>query len=386
MSNSEFYSATHRIAIVGNQAFTLIRFRGLLIKRLIADGHSVYAFMPDGTAEDYETVRGLGAEPVAFELDRTGLNPFRDLRTVIGLRREFRRRDISLVLCYFIKPVIYGLWAARLSGVKRRFALIEGAGTAFAEEEGRALKRRALKNIVIRLYRSALRHAHRVFFLNQDDLGLFENSGMISPGQAKVLPGIGIDLDEFAVAASPPGPITFVMLTRLLGQKGVREYASAARIVKQRYPNTRFVLLGGLESNPDGIGEAEARSWVDEGCLEWPGRVNDVQAWLASAHAFVLPSYREGFPRSTMEAMAVGRAIITTDVVGCRETVITGENGLMVAPRDVNALAGAMRQMIETPEVMVRMGAASRKIAEERFDVKKINQMFLEGMGLARSE
>lgn len=158
MSSSKCPPVTQCIGIVGNQAFTLIRFRGPLIKERVAHGHSVYAFMPDGTAEDYEAVRTLGAEPVAFALDRTGLNPLRDLQTVLSLRREFRRCNINVVLCYFIKPVIYGLWAARLSGVKRRFALIEGAGTAFAEDEGASLKQRALKNIVVRLYSSALRH------------------------------------------------------------------------------------------------------------------------------------------------------------------------------------------------------------------------------------
>lgn len=386
MIDIKLNSTKRRIAIVGNQAFTLIRFRGSLIRMLVAHGYSVYAFMPDATSDDHKMLRQLGAKPVAFELDRTGLNPFRDLRTVGSLIQGFRRYEINLVLCYFIKPVIYGLWAARLCGVARRFALIEGAGTALSNDQGASVKKRALRNIVIRLYRSALRSAHKVFFLNQDDEQLFQSTGMVSSDQCEIVPGIGIDLQDYEVAALPAEPVTFVMLTRLLGQKGVREYAAAARMVKQRYPKIRFVLLGGLESNPDGIYEDEVQSWVDEGFLEWPGRVNDVRAWLASAHVFVLPSYREGLPRSTMEAMAVGRAIITTDSVGCRETVEPGQNGLMIPPRDADALAAAITQMIEHPERMANMGVASRKIAEERFDVRKINQLFLEGMGLAKSE
>jgi len=372
-----------RIAIVGNQAFTLIRFRGPLIEALVARGYTVFALMPEATESELAAVRALGAEPRCFSLDRTGLNPLRDFVTLVSLTRVLRRLRVDLVFCYFIKPVIYGLWAARLAGVSRRFALIEGAGFAFAEEAVMSRKAGALRKSVTLLYRSALRHAHGVFFLNADDAKLFSDSGAVDSSRSIVIPGIGIDLDEYRASGLPHGQTTFIMLTRLLSQKGVREYASAAREVKKKHPNTRFVLLGGLETSPDGICRTEVRGWVADNVLEWPGRVDDVQAWLQLCHVFVLPSYyREGLPRSTLEAMAVGRAIITTDSVGCRDTVQDGENGFLVPARDVTALVYAMQCLIEQPETVARMGRASRGIAEEKFDVHSINAMFLRAMGL----
>jgi len=340
--------------------------------------------MPDASEADREAIRALGAQPVDFRLDRKGLNPVADLATFVSLWRGLRRQRPDRVLCYFIKPVVYGLWAARLAGVGRRFALIEGAGSVFGEHSGlRRWRWAALRWLVVRLYRVALRQAERVILLNRDDEALFVESGMLRREQSVVLPGIGIDLEAFPAQPQPPRPLTFVMLTRLLRAKGLRQYAAAARQIRTRHPEVRFRLLGGLETGPDAISVARIKQWVNEGVLEWPGRVTDVGAWLADSHVFVLPSYyREGLPRSTLEAMATGRAVITTDSVGCRDTVRHGETGLLVPPRDSEALADAMEQLIDAPDTIARMGAAGRRMAESRFDVRVANRRFMEAMGL----
>jgi glycosyltransferase involved in cell wall biosynthesis len=168
----------------------------------------------------------------------------------------------------------------------------------------------------------------------------------------------------------------------LLREKGIVEFAQAAQRIKQRYPNTRFLLLGGLDTNPGALREHEVRSWADAGFLEWHGHVPDVRPYFAQTSVYVLPSYREGVPRSTQEAMAMARPVITTDAPGCRETVVQGVNGFLVPPRDVDALVAAMERFILQPELILSMGQASRKLAEERFDVHKINQRILEVIGI----
>lgn len=177
--------------------------------------------------------------------------------------------------------------------------------------------------------------------------------------------------------------MTFLLAARLLREKGIMEYAEAARIIKQKYPGTRFILLGSLDSNPGSLSMGEVKQWVSEGIIEWPGHVQDMSRWMAQASVYVLPSYREGVPRSTQEAMAMARPVITTDAPGCRETVIDGKNGFLVPVRDAKALADSMERFILQPELIERMGKASRLIAEERFDVHKVNQVILREMGLS---
>jgi glycosyltransferase involved in cell wall biosynthesis len=179
--------------------------------------------------------------------------------------------------------------------------------------------------------------------------------------------------------------VTFTLVARLLGEKGIREYVAAARQVKARHPEVRFLLLGWIDSTPSAIGEAEVASWVADGIVEWPGYV-DVRPWLAQTSVFVLPSYyREGVPRSTQEAMAAGRPVITTDAPGCRETVVAGENGFLVPPRNVDSLVTAMLYFVENPQQVRIMGRNSRRLVEERFDVRAINERMLSAMGLDRN-
>lgn len=361
------------IAILAHHAGDLINFRGAFVADLVKKGETVLCFAPDYTDASWQHIVKLGAVPVRYSLNRTGMNPLRDAIDLVRLVFLLRRHNPDLVFAFSIKPVIYGTLAAWLAGVQRRVALIEGAGYVFTDSgTRRGLLKRGLRQLVETLYRFALAKAHRVIFLNPDDRAEFIQHGLVRPAQAELLGPIGVDLDEWSEHPLPVPPVTFILVARLLREKGVAEYIQAARQVKQQHPQARFVLLGRIDSNPGGFTQAEVTSWVDQGVVEWPGHVA-VQPWLKQASVFVLPSYREGVPRSTQEAMAMGRPIITTDAPGCRETIQDGVNGFRVPVRDADALAQAMLKFVRQPDLIEPMGRASRKLAEAIFDVKKIN-------------
>lgn len=364
-------------AIVSSQAFSMVNFRGPLICDLISAGTKVYAFAPDYDEELRGRILGLGAIPVEFHLSRTGMNPVRDGIDMLRLAFLLHRLQPDVTLGYFIKPVIYGTLAAWLAGVPRRVAMIEGLGYVFtASSDRQPWQRKLLKNLVSLLYRFSLARAHKVIFLNKDDLAEFVAARLVYEEKAVNLGGIGVDLSDWPVVPTHTQPITFLLVARLLREKGVVEYAEAARLVKALHPEVRFVLLGGLDPNPGGLGQAEVNAWAAEGLLEWPGHVA-VKPWLTKTSVFVLPSYREGVPRSTQEAMAMGRPVITTDAPGCRETVDEGVNGFLVPVRDVPALADAMLRFVQNPSLIESMGRESRRLAEMHFDVRKINAQLL---------
>jgi glycosyltransferase involved in cell wall biosynthesis len=370
------------IAIISSQAFSLINFRGSLISALIKENIRVYALAPDYSDEFRDQILAMGAIPVEFRLARTAMNPLQDLRDMFWLAVLLRRLRPDVTLSYFVKPVIYGTLAAWIAQVPRRVAMIEGLGYVFTVS-GTAFswKRKMLRSAVSWLYRVALVLAHRVIFLNRDDIAEFVNFGLVDRAKVIHLGGIGVDLAEWQPAPVVTTPITFLLAARLLREKGIVEYAEAARNVKALYPDVRFVLLGALDQNPGGLSQLQVAAWVTEGLLEWPGHV-EVKPWLAQASVYVLPSYREGLPRSTQEAMAMGRPVITADVPGCRETVEQGVNGFMVPVRDSGALAQAMLIFVKQPELIAPMGAASRIMAEAKFDVHKINVEILKIMAI----
>lgn len=364
-----------RLALITSQAFSLANFRGTLIQTLTARGVEVLALAPDYDVETRAAVEAFGATPVDYPGTRTGMNPLRDVANTIRLARLLQRLRVDATLAYFIKPVIYGTIAAWLVRVPRRFAMIEGLGYVFigsAERHGSA--RRALRWLVTKLYRFALARAEKVFFLNDDDIAEFVGSGLVDQSKAAKLGAIGVDLTAWQPQPPVLEPITFVMTARLLREKGVVEYADAARLVKAKHPQARFILLGALDSNPGVIAHEEVKRWVSDGLLEWPGHV-PVRPWLAQSSVYVLPSYREGVPRGTQEAMAMARPVITTDVPGCRETVRDGVNGFLIPARDSQALAAAMMRFVEKPDLIVTMGQASRAMAEEKFDAKRADTL-----------
>jgi glycosyltransferase involved in cell wall biosynthesis len=367
------------IAIISSQAFSVINFRGELIKAMKSQGLTIYALAPDFTDEQRAVVRSLGAEPVDYRVSRAGMNPLRDAADVSMLARLLRRLRPDATFGYFIKPVIYGSIASWLAGVPRRFSMIEGLGYIFASsEESGSVPRKILRAGVSAAYRLALGLNERIFFLNHDDIELFVKRQLVPREKLIHLDGIGVDLESFRPEPPVTAPVTFLLVARMLREKGVYEFVDAARIVRRQYPETRFLLVGNPDENPASVRAEELASWAAEGLIEWPGQVADVRPWIARASVFVLPSYyREGLPRSTQEAMAMARPVITSDNPGCRETVTDGVNGFLVPVRNAPALAQAMIRFIEQPELVERMGAESRRIAVSRFDVHEINRQIL---------
>lgn len=371
---------TYRLALIANQAFSISNFRGPLVREMVRRGATVYALAPDYDDASRAAVASLGAVPIDSSMSRTGMNPFRDVLDMLRLAIQLRNLKLDTTFAYFIKPVIYGTLAARLAGVPNRFAMIEGAGYVFTDSDKSSVNRNVLRVLVTQLYRFGLCQAQRVFMLNQDDKKLFVESGMVTAAKVQLIDGIGLDLDYYQVVSLVLPSPCFILVARLLREKGVYDYVEAARRVKAIHPKVRFLLLGSVDLNPSSITESEVHAWVTEGVVEWPGQVSDVRNWIARASVFVLPSYREGLPRSTQEAMAMGRPVITTDVPGCRETVIGGVNGFMVPVRNPEVLAQAMLRFIEQPALITIMGAESRRMTEEKFDVHKINAEILAAM------
>ncbi len=279
-----------------------------------------------------------------------------------------------------------GCWRLGWRSVPQRYALITGLGYAFA---GEARGKRALVfHLVRRLYSAALNKVDKVFFQNPDDESLFRDLGILRDRvPSQVLNGSGVDMAHFATAPLPDGPPRFLLVARLLADKGVRQYAEAARRIKQQHPEVVFQLAGDIDSNPDTISQQELDTWVGEGSLEHLGWLNDVRLALAESSVFVLPSYyREGTPRSILEAMSMGRAVITTDAPGCRETVTNGDNGYLIPVKNVDALVKAMQHFIDRPALVKTMGQRSHEIAKDKYDVHKVNAVMLEAMGIGKPE
>lgn len=380
-----------KFLLVASYPDSLLNFRGPLIRALKAAGLTVHVAAPDiavgsSLRADLESM-GLFVHDIP--LRRTGTNPLHDLRTLLSLYRLMKQLNPDFVLGYTIKPVIYGTLAAILAGVPKRFALITGLGYAFQGEAaaGEKQQRGFLKALVQRLYGLALRGAHKVFFQNPDDEALFRQLGILTPSATSVVVnGSGVDVGQYAVvplpAASLDGQMSFLLIARLLRDKGVREYVATARLVKARYPDVMFRLVGWIDENPDSIRQQELDAWVSEGVIEFLGKLSDVRPAIEDCAVYVLPSYREGTPRTVLEAMAMGRAIITTDAPGCRETVVDGDNGFLVAIKSVNELAAAMEKFIVAPELVERMGKRSRVIAESKYDVNAVNAVMLDEMGI----
>ena len=313
---------------------------------------------------------------------RTGINPVGDLLTFISILGLIFKVRPDALLSYTVKPVVYGTLAATLSRVPKRFSLITGLGYAFGD--ARSLLGRLVQKIAQGLYKVSLLGATKVFFQNPDDQQLFRHLGLLKANsKSAVVNGSGVCLVNFA-ECEPPKDLQFLLIARLLAAKGVREYVEAARKIKRKAPATRFVLVGWIDDNPDAISQEELDTWISDGTIEFLGKLSDVREALSKCSVFVLPSYREGVPRTVLEAMAIGRAIITTDTPGCRETVIESHNGFLVPSKSVDELYFAMLRFVENPVLVYEMGKNSRHFAEEKFDVEKVNRAMLIEMGLGQ--
>ena len=355
-----------------------MNFRAGLVRGLQAAGHEPVVVSPADEA-CAEAMKALGVEHIHIDIDRSGVNPVADARLFLAYRRILDQLRPLAFLGFTIKPNIYGSLAARMTGVPA-IANISGLGTAF-------LGRGALMRIVTAMYRSTLRSAEVVFFQNRDDLQLFLELGAVAPGQAGLLPGSGVDLELFRPSPLPPGGPVFLLVARLLGDKGVREFAAAARLLRRECPEARFQLLGPIDdANRTAVTRAELDSWIAEGAVDYLGGADDVRPFIRKATAIVLPSYREGLPRSLLEGAAMGRPIVTTDVPGCREVVKDGVNGFLCAARSADDLAVVMRKLCRlTVAERSAMGLAGRAMVEQRFDEKLVVGAYLDRLQTLRS-
>ena len=374
-----------KFVIIGTTASSIVGFRKDLIKSLVAKGYKVHAFATDYTSAQKEKVVQLGAIPETYTLNRTGMNPLSDIFATLRLRNKIKNIAPDLVFSYFSKPVIFGTLAARLAGVKQVFGMLEGLGYTFTEQpEGTSQKTKILQHVQVFLYKLSFRFLDKIIFLNPDDPQDLVVKHNIKVKDIAVLGGIGLDLEQYPYVKPSLEAVSFIFIGRLLKEKGINEFVTAAKIVKSTYPDVVFTVLGGLdEGNPGGIQKSELDALVHSGVIDYPGQVSDVPERIAQASVFVLPSYyREGVPRSTQEAMAIGRPVITTDVPGCRETVVDGVNGFLVPPWNPQALAEKMIYFIENPEQVESMGLESYRMAQEHFDAKKVNKKLIELLGL----
>ncbi|WMU71371.1 glycosyltransferase family 4 protein [Enterobacter bugandensis] len=367
-----------KILLIGNQSSTIILFRKKLIKELVTRGIKVHVLVMDNDKGNFQTISMFGAVPEQYYFSRSGMNPLSDLINMVALSKKIRHINPDVVFCFFPKPVIFGTLAAKLAGVKNIYNLLEGLGFCYtAHFKKDSFKKRLLKTIQTFLYKLTLPRAKKVLFLNRDDYQDLVVQNNIEISDFEVIGGIGVDLNDYSYNKPKTDAIHFGMVSRLLVEKGVREFVQAAKIVKSKFPQVRFSIAGAIDDNPGGISRDQLNNWKNEGHVEFLGQISDVKSYLIDLSVFVLPSYREGIPRSTQEAMSIGRAIITTDVPGCRETIVHGKNGLMVPPWDVEALASAMTSVINNSDQIVSMGIESRRIAEEKFDDKTATEKLI---------
>lgn len=375
-----------KMVIIGNTASMMLNFRSDLIKELLLNNWTVYAFVCDFNEEQLKKLEGLGTKPIIYKMNRAGLNPFSDFRTIYELKSKINQIKPDIVFSYFTKPVIYGSIAAKLAHVPKITGMIEGLGSPFTEHKNsQNLKMKLIKFIQVSLYRIAFPFLDKIIFLNKDDpIDLVEKNKIFTTKDAvKVLGPIGLNLKDYPYKAwDDSKSVSFIFVARLLAEKGIYEYLEAAKIVKLKYPKTIFKVIGGLDlENPYGLSQSELDKLIASKLIEYPGYVNNVSEHVAESAVFVLPSYyREGVPRSTQEAMAIGRPVITTDVPGCRDTVIDGVNGFLIPKWDVNALVEKMCFFIKNPDQINIMGNESYKIACEKFDVHKVNKKLFEIM------
>lgn len=366
-----------------------LNFRGKLLKEIHQQGYEIHIISPDLTSfpAEHEKLLDLGYYVHEIPMQRTGTNPVADLKTLGTMYALLNKIKPDYVLSYTIKPVIYGTLAAWLAKVPNRYALITGLGYAFQNVETQS-KRSIFQKLVHGLYHQALLRSNKAFFQNPDDLKLFQDLKILNAETPTVVVnGSGVNITNFNVLPLPVMSdqkikISFLLIARLLVDKGVREYVEAAKIIKHKYPHVEFNLVGWIDENPAAITQQELDEWIAKKTINYWGKLSDVRPAIAASSVYVLPSYREGTPRTVLEAMAMGRAIITTDAPGCRETVIDGDNGFLVEVKSVESLVVAMEKLILQPELIIQMGSRSREIVIDKYDVHQVNAHMMQEMGL----
>ena len=369
------------ILVLAGDQHSLLNFREELLKQFVANGHAVHCISPGDDKQLSSKLKGLGVTYQCLKFNRTGLNPASDLIFSIKLFQTISKIRPDSILAYTIKPVIFGLIAASLHSNIKRYAMITGLGYVFIGNT--FLKAFLLQPLVRFLYQIALQNCDHVFFQNLEDLKFFEQNVFkrYKPSCSRIM-GSGVNLKKYPEKKARPETFSFIMVARILRDKGVFEYLEAAKKLKKIHKDIEFNYIGGVDSNPSSFAKEFVEKLEKDKTINYFGWVNDVPKYLGKATIFVLPSYREGLPRSTLEAMAMGKPVITTDVPGCRDTVINNENGILVPARNVESLFEAMLYCYENRSQMEIWGKKSRSLVEEYFEVTEVNEKIIQKMGL----
>lgn len=350
----------------------MFRSRGPLLRRLGQMGYRTVALEMPVADYDAEAFAAIDAEFLAWRLRKTGLNPLSDIAELWTLWRTLRALKPDIVFSHTLKPVIYTALLAKTAGARRCVVMMPGLGYGFSPKPG---IKGSLIGLIARIgCRAALGKTDLVLFQNAEDREDLMRLGVLRAEAATALvDGSGIDMSLFRATPLPPGPIRFLMLSRLLRDKGVYEFVEAARRVKRTIPDAHFVLVGSVDDNPESVPADQLEAWRNEGVVEIHGFTAAPEAAYAASHVYVLPSFhREGIPRGVIEAMACARAVITTDMPGCRDAVTAGLNGVLVPPRDANAIAAAMTDLAHDRERLRAMGEAGRRLCAERFALERV--------------
>lgn len=369
----------NRVVLLASLADSVVEFRGALIRELRLRGAAVVVVAPPAAAEIVAGIESLGVRFIPIDMQRNRISPLADLVYVVRLWRMLRKLRPDSVLAYTMKPIAFGASAAMLAGVKNVSVMFTGLGYAFTSGSKTA---RMSKSLIRGLLNWVLGRCHRVIFQNPDDREYIVNEGIsYKPDRGLVVNGSGVPLERYQYAA-PSGGHSFLMIARLVREKGVIEYLQAARLVHEQYPEVRISLLGWRDEGVASVPEAEFRELLVSGGVKLLDRTNDVRPFLRNCGVYVLPSYREGMPRTVLEAMAIGRPVITTDVPGCRQTVAEGETGWLVEPRSATALAAAMMEALRCHERWLAMGVAARSRVEKLYDANSVAHVVADAMGV----
>lgn len=367
-----------KIAILSSHTPSLFWFRMDMMLDFIACGHEVVAVGNEGEEKWRDKFSANRIHYICADIQRNGTNPLKDLQTLSSLKKLLKSEKPDKIFTYQAKTVIYGGIAANQLGIREVYPLIAGVGSVFLSN---GIKDRLIRFILKNEYRLGMSKCPRVFFQNPDDVEVFTKNNIISKDRIVMLNGSGVSLDKFRPVPLPD-TFAFLCISRLIRDKGVYEYLQACRDIKKTHPQIRCLLVGPFDTNPSALKQSDLQPYLDDGTIEYFGEQSDVRPYLAQCTVYVLPSYREGTPKTVLEAMATGRAVITTDAPGCRETVIDGENGFLVPIKDAGAVVKKMEQLIQSPEEVGRMASAGRKLAEEKYDVKIVNKAIFQTMKL----
>lgn len=365
-----------KVAVLSSFTTSLFWFRIDMMKSFKMMGCEVLAVGDGAESEWCGRFADLGIRYRQIPVQRNGTSPVRDLVTLRALNRLLKEEKPDKIFAYQAKTVIYGGMAASLNGIREFYPLVAGVGSVFL---GDSLKQKLIRSILVAEYKLGMRQAPKVFFQNRDDLKVFTDHNILPEHKAVMLYGSGVNVEKFTPSPLPVKP-GFLCISRLIRDKGVVEYLEAARKLRQYRPGVKCVLVGPFDTNPSAIKPEELQPYIDDGSVEYVGEQKDVQPYLKNCTAYVLPSYHEGTPKTVLEAMACGRPSVTTDAPGCRETVTDGVNGWLVQVKDVDSLVAAMERILDEPNKTAQMAKESRRIAEDVYDVRKINQKIIETM------